>query len=122
MKYMLSLTCEITSIKFLFVGKLKFQDIPHKCSFTKNRSIVPSFLIFYFPFSYKQNHMNRTMTNFGSELCVKLSTDQWVVGKQVDEREVYIIVTTKNSNLIEIMAEVDKLISREFRNICLLEK
>ena len=66
--------------------------------------------------------MNRKTTNFGSELCVKLSTDQWVVGKQVDEREVYIIVTTKNSNLIEIMAEVDKLISKEFRNICLLEK
>ena len=64
--------------------------------------------------------MNRTVTNFGSELCVKLSTDQWVVGKQVDEREVYIIVTTKNSNLIEVMAEVDKLISKEFRNICLL--
>ena len=62
------------------------------------------------------------MTNFGSELCVKLSTDQWVVGKQVDQREVYIIVTTKNSNLIEIMAEVEKLISKEFKNICLLEK
>ena len=51
-----------------------------------------------------------------------MSTEQWVVGKQVDQREVYIVVSTKNSNLIEIMEEVDKLIAKEFRNVCLLEK
>ena len=78
--------------------------------------------VFFSTFSYKENELHSSMENFGSELCVKLATDQWVVGKQVDKREVYIIVSTKNSNLIEIMAEVEKLISKEFKNICLLEK
>ena len=77
---------------------------------------------FFSTCSYKENELHNSMGNFGSELCVKLATDQWVVGKQVDKREVYIIVSTKNSNLIEIMAEVEKLISKEFKNICLLEK
>ena len=120
---MLSLTCEITSIEFLFVGKLKFrQGFKIGGGGTQTLIYTAAFLCSIYLFSYKQSQMNRTITNFGSELCVKLSTDQWVVGKQVDEREVYIVVTTKNSNLIEIMAEVDKLISKEFRNICLLEK
>ena len=78
--------------------------------------------VLFSTFSYKENEFHNSMGSFGSELCVKLATDQWVVGKQVDKREVYIIVSTKNSNLIEIMAEVEKLISKEFKNICLLEK
>ena len=73
-------------------------------------------------FSYQQYDDEPTISSFGSELCVKLSTEQWVIGKQVDQREVYIVVSTKNSNLIEIMEEVEKLISKEFRNVCLLEK
>ena len=75
-------------------------------------------------FSYEQNESNQTTTgsSFGSELCAKLSTDQWIIGKLVDQREVYIVVAVKNSNLVEIMEEVDKLISAEFRNVCLLEK
>ena len=79
-------------------------------------------IIFVYLFSHKETEYNQTTPSFGSELCVKLSTDQWVIGKQVDQREVYIVVAMKNSNLIEIMEEVDKLISTEFRNICLLEK
>ena len=73
-------------------------------------------------FSHQQYENGQTISSFGSELCVKLSTEQWVVGKQVDQREVYIVVSTKNSNLNEIMEEVEKLISKEFRNVCLLEK
>ena len=83
---------------------------------------VPMINVLFSTFSYQENELHNSMGNFGSELCVKLATDQWVVGKQVDKREVYIIVSTKNSNLIEIMAEVEKLISKEFKNICLLEK
>ena len=35
-----------------------------------------------------------------------MSTEQWVVGKQVDQREVYIVVSTKNSNLIELEVNI----------------
>jgi len=36
------------------------------------------------------------------ELIVKTTSDCWVVGKRCDKREVYIVITHKNANLIEI--------------------
>jgi len=58
----------------------------------------------------------------GSELCVRLSSDQWVVGKKVDSRQVYFVVTIKNSYILEVMELVNKVASVEFRNVCLLDK
>jgi len=37
-----------------------------------------------------------------AELVVKTSSDCWVVGKRCDKREVYVVVSHKNANLIEI--------------------
>jgi len=36
------------------------------------------------------------------ELIVKTTSDCWVIGKRCDKREVYIVITHKNANLIEI--------------------
>jgi len=36
------------------------------------------------------------------ELIVKTSSDCWVVGKRCDKREVYVVISHKNANLIEI--------------------
>ena len=103
-------TNKSSSYSYLALVKLRRNNL-------SNLHIISIFI----NFSHKQS-VNKYNPDFGTELCVKLSTEQWVIGKQVDQREVYIIVSTKNSNLIEIMEEVDKLLSKEFRNVCLLEK
>ena len=52
----------------------------------------------------------------------RLASDQWVVGRRVEERQVYFVVALKNSQLPEVMELVNKVIASEFRNISLLEK
>ena len=55
-----------------------------------------------------------------TELTVKLATDDWIVGKKIDQRQLYMAFKSKgNSNLMDINAEVDKIMATEFRNICL---
>ena len=58
----------------------------------------------------------------GAELCLRLSSDQWVIGRKVDSRQVYLVVAMKNSQLTEVMEVANKVISVEFRNVSLLEK
>eukprot|EP00061_Rhincodon_typus_P011348 g36287.t1 len=36
------------------------------------------------------------------EIIVKAMTDYWVVGKKSDQRELYVILSQKNANLIEV--------------------
>jgi hypothetical protein len=45
-----------------------------------------------------------------------------VVGKLDGQRQVYSLVQSKNSNLIDVGEEVDKMMAAEFKNICILEK
>ena len=102
-------------------SKTSFYSSPIAVKLCRNNLSNLHIILIFTHFSHKQS-VSKNNPDFGTELCVKLSTEQWVIGKQVDQREVYIIVSTKNSNLIEIMEEVDKLLSKEFRNVCLLEK
>lgn len=55
------------------------------------------------------------------ELIAKTSTDCWVVGKRCDKREVYVVISHKNANLIEINEEVKKLCAAHFGNIFFLD-
>ena len=57
-----------------------------------------------------------------TEISVKVKNDQWVVGRLSDQRQVYVIITNKNANLIDISNQVEKLISSEFKKVCLLDK
>ena len=55
-----------------------------------------------------------------TELTVKLATDDWIVGKKIDQRQLYLAFKGKgSSNLLDINAEVDKIMASEFKNICL---
>jgi len=72
--------------------------------------------------SEENNSSLTTSTSQGSELCLRLASDQWVVGRRVEERQVYFVVALKNSQLPEVMELVNKVIASEFRNISLLEK
>ena len=63
---------------------------------------------------------NLNESKLTTELTVKLATDDWIVGKKIDQRQLYMAFKSKgNSNLMDINAEVDKIMATEFRNICL---
>ena len=55
-----------------------------------------------------------------TELSVKTANDDWVVAKKVDQRELYLAFKNKgNYSLLDINDEVDKIMSSQFKNICL---
>ncbi|XP_030756051.1 vacuolar fusion protein CCZ1 homolog [Sitophilus oryzae] len=51
------------------------------------------------------------------ESIVKTKNDYWVVGKNSNFREFYIVLQTKNANLIKISEEVKKLCDNELKGI-----
>lgn len=54
------------------------------------------------------------------ELSAKLTNDDWLVGKKVDQRQVYLAFHNKSSqSLLEINDEADKVMNAEFKNICM---
>lgn len=55
------------------------------------------------------------------EIIVKAMSDYWIVGKKSDQRELYVILSQKNSNLIEVNEEIKKLCSSQFSNIFFLD-
>ncbi|TRY79925.1 hypothetical protein TCAL_07067, partial [Tigriopus californicus] len=44
------------------------------------------------------------------EYYVKMSSDQWVIGKAADQRQVYIVITAKCANLMDASEEVGRMI------------
>lgn len=55
------------------------------------------------------------------ETIVKTVSDSWIVGKKSDEREFYVVINQKNSNLIEINDEVKRLCATNFNSIFFLD-
>lgn len=55
------------------------------------------------------------------ETYIKLVADQWVIGKCVNRRKIFVVITSKCANLMDASAEVEKLVNNEFKNICLLD-
>ncbi|KAI5697447.1 hypothetical protein M8J75_010396 [Diaphorina citri] len=58
------------------------------------------------------NHVSST-----SETIVKTLNDYWVIGKQSNSREFYIVIQHKNANLVEINEEVKKICDSQLENI-----
>lgn len=56
-------------------------------------------------------------SNQDGETIVRTVSDCWVVGKKSDQREVFIVINQKNSNLIEVNEEVKRLCSMNFNSI-----
>lgn len=55
------------------------------------------------------------------ETIVKTTGDNWVVGKKSDQREFYVVINQKNTNLIEINDEVKRLCASNFNSIFFLD-
>jgi len=55
------------------------------------------------------------------EIVVKTKNDSWVLGKFSNHRQLYVVVTRKNAELIEICDEVRRLRNVIFKDILLLE-
>lgn len=82
--------------------------------------IAGSILFVKTNFIHFQMDSNLNESKLTTELTVKLATDDWIVGKKIDQRQLYMAFKSKgNSNLMDINAEVDKIMASEFRNICL---
>ena len=61
------------------------------------------------------------MEGSDGESIVKTYRDQWVVGKKSDEREVYVVINQRNSNLIEINEQLKTICNSHFNNIFFLD-
>lgn len=55
------------------------------------------------------------------EMVAKTSDDWWVVGKNWDDREFYVILNQKSANLIQISEEVKKLCGIQLQNIFFID-
>lgn len=53
----------------------------------------------------------------GGELVVKTCSDCWIVGRKSNSREFFVVLNQKNSSLVDIDEELQKLISSNFGNI-----
>ena len=54
------------------------------------------------------------------EMTAKLSSEDWVVAKKIDQRQLYLALKGRaNSNLLDISDEVNKVMASEFKIICL---
>nr|CAG4651078.1 EOG090X084E [Simocephalus serrulatus] len=61
-------------------------------------------------------------SSFGEgEIVVKTKSDAWVLGKLSNQRHLYVVVTRKNAELVEICDEVRRLRNILFKDILLLE-
>ena len=54
-----------------------------------------------------------------SEIAAKLSNDNWVVVRNVEQRRLFVSLQCKNYSLINVSDDLDKLMKNEFKNICL---
>lgn len=66
----------------------------------------------------KLNRLSGEEQKVTSELIVKLPNEDWIVGRHVDQRQVYLAFKQKSS-LLEVDSQVDKVMLSEFKNICL---
>ena len=48
-----------------------------------------------------------------------MANEEWLVARNVDQRQMYLAFKQKTKNLMEISDEVDKVMATEFKNICL---
>jgi len=64
----------------------------------------------------EQGHSAKMTT----ELSVKMANEEWLVARNVDQRQMYMAFKHKaNYSLLDITDEVDKVMASEFKNICL---
>ena len=67
-------------------------------------------------FFTEQGHSAKMTT----ELSVKMANEEWLVARNVDQRQMYMAFKHKaNYSLLDITDEVDKVMASEFKNICL---
>ena len=66
-----------------------------------------------------ENEQHCHAAKMTTELSVKMANEEWLVARNVDQRQMYLAFKQKTKNLMEISDEVDKVMATEFKNICL---
>ncbi|EGD77640.1 hypothetical protein PTSG_08731 [Salpingoeca rosetta] len=62
-------------------------------------------------------HHDLAREAYDCELIAKTESDGWVVARKADQREVFVILTNRHTNLIEIEEEMKKMCAVQFNSI-----
>jgi hypothetical protein len=93
--------------------KSSFMDLPKKAGVPVVSTISPEYIQYLTDMHSDFN----TESDQDSEIVLKTEGDCWVVGRQSDQREFFVILNQKNANLIEINEEIRRLSLTHFGNI-----
>ena len=50
-----------------------------------------------------------------------MAGEQWVIGKVADQRQVYVVITSKCATLMDAYDEVERLVATQFKNVFLVD-
>eukprot|EP00037_Helgoeca_nana_P007268 m.66397 g.66397 ORF g.66397 m.66397 type:complete len:480 (+) comp18072_c0_seq1:267-1706(+) len=96
--------------------KSSFMTLPKKCGQPTVSSVSPEYIRYL-----TDMHTDFAGTLEESEIILKTEGDCWVVGRQSDQRQFFVILAQKNANLIEINEEIRRLSSSHFGNIFMVD-
>mmetsp|Transcript_16376 Transcript_16376/g.42526 ORF Transcript_16376/g.42526 Transcript_16376/m.42526 type:complete len:490 (+) Transcript_16376:199-1668(+) len=96
--------------------KSSFMTLPKKCGRPTVSTVSPEYIRYL-----TDMHTDFTGTLEESEIILKTEGDCWIVGRQSDQRQFFVILAQKNANLIEINEEIRRLSSSHFGNIFMVD-
>lgn len=92
--------------------KSSFMTLPKKAGQPTISTVSPEFVQYV-----TDMHTDFSDTLEDSEIVLKTDSDCWVVGRQSDQREFFVVLNQKNANLIEINEEIRRFSLTHFGNI-----
>lgn len=96
--------------------KSSFMTLPKKIGVPTVSTVSPEYIQYL-----TDMHTDFTVSPEESEIILKTEGDCWVVGRQSDQRQFFVILNQKNANLIEINDEIRRLSSTHFGNIFMVD-
>eukprot|EP00041_Stephanoeca_diplocostata_P037057 m.1382265 g.1382265 ORF g.1382265 m.1382265 type:complete len:501 (-) comp24972_c1_seq12:3290-4792(-) len=92
--------------------KSSFMVLPKKAGGPLISSVAPEYIQYL-----TDMHTDFSSSHEESEIILKTNGDCWVVGRQSDQRQFFVILNQKNANMIEINEEIRRLSQTHFGNI-----
>lgn len=71
--------------------------------------------------TFHKCHRTEKVKGLPQEAFVKMAGEQWVIGKVADQRQVYVIITSKCATLMDAYDEVERLVATQFKNVFLVD-
>eukprot|EP00040_Diaphanoeca_grandis_P036550 m.233390 g.233390 ORF g.233390 m.233390 type:complete len:456 (-) comp33640_c4_seq1:58-1425(-) len=94
--------------------KSSFMSLPKKSGMPVISTVSPDYVQYL---TDMHTDFSGTSTAQDCEIILKTEGDCWVVGRQSDQRQFFVILNQKHANLIEINEEIRRLSQTHFGNI-----